>query len=169
MIHKAKTTFKETQREFNNTWVKGDLIHSGNKCYIHPQNNSISVKNELCKCIIMHEVIPETICRGMDGPETVIWENDMYEWTNPAYGKCTGIVKFGDYLQDGSGGEYSAIPCHGFYMEIVDVKPFEGTGLTAEDYPTYLRTVSVLTVIAEMVDVKITGNIFDKENTHEKR
>ena len=64
---KAKSTTKENpNHEFNNTWVFGDIIHSGGKTYIHPVCNKVNVKNELGKIIIMHEVIPDTVCRYTD-------------------------------------------------------------------------------------------------------
>jgi hypothetical protein len=62
-IYRAKTTKKEKERqEFNETWVKGDLIHSGGKLYIHPIGNRVTVKGELGRLIVMHEVQPETVC-----------------------------------------------------------------------------------------------------------
>ena len=62
ILFKAKTTPKESG-EFNNVWVYGDLIHSDGKYYIHPKGNLVSVTGELGKIIVMHEVIPETICQ----------------------------------------------------------------------------------------------------------
>lgn len=80
-LFKAKTTIKENPRhEFNNIWVYGDLIKSGEKYYIHPQCNKIDVSGEIGKIIIMHEVRPDTICRFIgltDKNGQKIWENDI--------------------------------------------------------------------------------------------
>jgi len=62
ILFKGKTTPKEVG-EFNEVWVEGDLITSNGKHYIHPKNNAVSVSGELGKIIVMHEVIPDTICQ----------------------------------------------------------------------------------------------------------
>ena len=78
-LYKAKTTPKE-KGEFNNVWVTGNLIVSNGKYYIHPVGNVVNVKNEIGRIIVMHEVIPDTICRctGLkDKNGKLIWENDI--------------------------------------------------------------------------------------------
>lgn len=78
-LYKAKTTPKE-KGEFNNVWVTGNLIVSNGKYYIHPVGNVVNVKNEIGRIIVMHEVIPDTICRCTgreDKNGKLIWENDI--------------------------------------------------------------------------------------------
>ena len=60
-MYRGLTTKKEYAREFNETWVEGDLIHSDGKLYIHPIHNKVSVEGELGRLIIMHEVQPNTV------------------------------------------------------------------------------------------------------------
>ena len=61
---RAKTTKKENRKHaFNNVWVEGDLVVSGDKYYIHPHTNAFQVDNGLAKLVVLHEVIPETVGR----------------------------------------------------------------------------------------------------------
>lgn len=93
-MFKAKATTKDNPKhEFNNTWVYGDIIHSGGKIYIHPVCNKVNVSNEIGKIIIMHEVIPETICRYTN--TEFITKEDLWEGDIVSHDKAIGIIRYG--------------------------------------------------------------------------
>lgn len=60
-LFRGKTTPKEGNCEFNNTWVYGDLIHNKEKMYIHPTRNAFMTDGELSRLMVTHEVVPETV------------------------------------------------------------------------------------------------------------
>lgn len=64
------TTVANPGGAFDKTRVQGDLIFSGGKPYIHPRSNAFHVKNDLGRLVVVHEVIPESICL-VHAPEPV--------------------------------------------------------------------------------------------------
>ena len=121
ILFKAKTIKKQNRRHaFNNVWVVGDLIRSGGKYYIHPVVNKVNVVGELGKIIVMHEVLPDTICQYtglLDKKGEEIWENDICDRKE----KYPEIVTYnkGDWQWDYSyvfGNEIHRDACNlGFY------------------------------------------------------
>ena len=136
-LYKAKTTPKE-KGEFNNVWVTGNLIVSNGKYYIHPVGNVVNVKNETGRIIVMHEVIPDTICQctGLkDKNGKLIWEND--------------VVGFWDTYSTENG--YAEADCIGKVAWDDETISFQVTNrLSAESY--------------EVLDeCSVIGNIFDNK------
>lgn len=124
-LYKAKTTPKE-KGEFNNVWVTGNLIVSNEKYYIHPVGNVVNVKNETGRIIVMHEVIPDTICQctgSKDKNGKLIWENDIIECKDGKHNFQTQIewdaYSAGFIFQDTetSAVELDAITANGLYSE----------------------------------------------------
>lgn len=82
---------------------------------------------------------------------------EIYEGTkcrfSDAFAVVTGIIKFGEWPQDGSGGEYPGTPCYGYYVQATNLEPLPWTGDTKEEveeyYPDYLREVSLLQLLRD--------------------
>lgn len=153
-IHKAKRTD-------NGAWVEGYLLKETN---VYDEIVTRIYQTKSKGTFIKLEVDPKTICKCEDLGDEKVWENDIYRWTDPAWGIiCTGIVKFGKYEQDGSGGEYSSTECFGWYIQVEKVEPLEFTKKTPEEaeenYPNYMRTFSVLQLLK--MEHGYLGNIFD--------
>lgn len=160
----------KAKRTDNGEWVGGIPfeIESKSMMLIKDDENLLRVhyleENMWSAEIYAIEVDPSTICQCTEigkevGINRSVWENEIYQWEDAAYGKCTGIIRYGKYLQDGSGNEYPEIACYGFYAEIVKVEPYPG--LDMSDYPTYLRMISVLEIFIRNSGIKLLGNIFD--------
>ena len=158
------------KRTDNGDWITGNRIDDGvtGQVFIHAVGNSVNesdkVGEEGCLCFLAFEVNPSTICQCTEigkevGIDSTVWENEIYQWDNAAYGKCIGIIRYGKYLQDGSGSEYPEIACYGFYVEVVKVEPYHG--MDVSDYPDYLKTISVFEIFLRSANAKLLGNMID--------
>ena len=115
------------------------------------------------------EVEPETICQYTgykDIHKNEIYEGDIIKY--PTYNGSEfiliGEVKFGEYKQDGSGGEYSQSICCGFYVEIK--KCIYPDWCDPEDYDDFIQDYEKQNSIAEIINdggnVEVIGNIYEK-------
>lgn len=99
-LWRGKTPLKTNPKDaFNNVWVRGDLIESNGKKYIHPKGNAVKVTNtDIGKLIVMQEIIPETLgeCTGLrDINGKLIFEGDIIK--TKKYGKVVGHSNVNNY------------------------------------------------------------------------
>lgn len=81
---------------------------------------------------------------------------DIVEFNNVYDFDCYGIVKFGEYDQDGSGGGYPPRKCLGFYVEVDTFTCPDG--YEPENFPKYLEQQNLL----EICDIcEVIGNLVD--------
>ena len=110
---------------------------------------------------MMADVIPETVGQytGLTDKNGVkIFEGDIVQYNIYDDFDCQSVVKFGEYNQDGSAGEYSARKCIGFY---VDVDNFTCPDW-CEDAPDYFPKHFIQQNVLEIArDCQVIGNIHD--------
>jgi hypothetical protein len=106
-----------------------------------------------------HSVDPSTLSQytgKKDIDQTGAFENHIIEFTDTMDQTVIGIIKYGEYSQDGSGGEYGPSKCLGFYIERIKVYPADWMEDEDVFIPRYDRTRSLLDI-----NFKILGYIFD--------
>lgn len=118
------------------------------------------------------EVDPETICQYTgykDIHKNNIYEGDIIKY--PIYNGSDfiliGEVKFGEYKQDGSCGEYAPSICCGFYVQIKkciypDRCDPEYYGVFIQDYE---KQNSIAEIINEGGNVEVIGNIYENKKS----
>lgn len=107
------------------------------------------------------KIIPETVGQYtdlIDKNGVKIFEGDIVEYNTFDAFDCQCVVKFGEYKQDGSGGEYCAEKCIGFYVEVDNFTCPDWCENEPDYFPQYLIQQSLLE-IASICEV--IGNIHD--------
>ena len=84
-------------------------------------------------------------------------ENDIVNYDN-SYGHIKGVVKYGEWVQNSSCGEYIGSYCYGWYVEFVDLTPFDDEEDTKEEilryYPKWERNQSLLKLVRSKREIK---------------
>lgn len=132
-----------------NEWVYGYLVKDwDNNTYIITKfGPDITYCNECgTNEITKYEVIPESVglYTGVTDKNGIeIYEGDKVKGHN-GINQVIGLVKFGEYEQDGSGGEYGPSHCIGFYVERLETIPNEWEDEECFYEPDYEETMSIL-------------------------
>lgn len=104
---------------------------------------------------------PETIGQFtglLDKNGKKIFEGDIVQYNTYDDFDCQSVVNFGEYIQDGSGGEYSGRKCVGYYVEVDNFTCPDWADDDPEFFPYYMWQQNLLEVANECV---VIGNIFD--------
>lgn len=87
-----------------------------------------------------------------------IFEGDIVQYSTYDDFDCQSIVKFGEYEQDGSDGEYKAMDCLGFYVEVDNFTCPDWCDNEPERFHDYLKQQSLAEIANQC---EIIGNIHD--------
>lgn len=159
------------KRKDNGKWIVGGYCYCDNKSYIVISTRYIPdtrdwdeadyyEENPVYKPVFI-EVITETVGQwtGMvDVKNNKIFEKDIIQYLACGDFDCQSIVKFGEYRQDGSGGEYGGRKCIGFYVEVDNFTCPDWCEDDPEYFPDYARQQNILEVFSEC---EVIGNIYD--------
>ena len=117
------------------------------------------------------EVVPETVGRytsKTDKNGKKIFEGDIVQYLTDDDFDCQSVVRFGEYIQDGSGGEYRGTKCMGLYIEVDNFTCPDWCDNEPEYFRDYMRQQNILEVASKC---EIIGNIYDNpellDNTKE--
>lgn len=133
-------------------WVEGDLLQNGVDYKTAIRTN----KEGFVERVISHTVGQYT---GLtDKNDKKIFEGDIVQYLACYDWDCQSIVKFGEYKQDGSGGEYGGRKCIGFYVEVDNFTCPDWCEDDPECFPNYARQQNILEVFS---GCEVIGNIYD--------
>ena len=106
--------------------------------------------------VISHTIGQYTGLTDKNGKK--IFEGDIVQYLACGDFDCQSIVKFGEYRQDGSGGEYGGRKCVGFYVEVDNFTCPDWCEDDPEYFPDYARQQNILEVFSEC---EVIGNVYD--------
>ena len=148
------------KRKDNGEWIEGFLFQTQEHTYIayaeqFDDDLFLAPKN------IFIEVIPETVGQytGLtDKNSKKIFRGDIVQYQNFMEFDIQSVVKFGEYKQDGSSGEYGAKICLGFYVEVNNFTCPDWCDNQLEYFREYWKTENLLQVNDSC---EVIGNIHD--------
>ena len=141
----------------NGEWVEGSL------CTTIPSDENFYTISyfDFEGYYIEEKVIPETVGQytGLtDKNGTRIFEGDIVQHLTYDDFDCQSVVKFGEYKQDGSGGEYGARNCLGFYVEVDNFTCPDWCENEPECFSDYQKQQNILEIANKC---EVIGNIHD--------
>ena len=143
-------------KTYTDKWEYGDLRHGG---YVHNDSETYIMYADYA----LHNipVNPQTVGQYtglVDKNGKKIFEGDIVQYNTYDDFDCHSIVKFGEYKQDGSGGEYSGRKCIGFYVNVDNFTCPDWCDNEPECFPYHMWQQNILEVAKEC---EVIGNIYD--------
>lgn len=143
-------------------WVEGSLI------FFSDGDSYICCEDIASDSLSKYEVIPPTVGQytGVtDKHGMKIYEGDVIKYLGYSEYTIMAEVKIGEYMQDGSGGEYSGSKCIGTYCKMID--SCHHAWADDDDYPPdELNTVSPF--VSSEIGIEVIGTIFDNRKKGRK-
>lgn len=153
------------KRKDNGEWIEGSSINTqydvSGKKHVYIGIPVISEMYPLMQTIEWIEVIPETLGQytGLtDKNGKKIFEGDIVQYQNFMEFDIQSVVKFGEYKQDGSDGEYGGENCLGFYVEVDNFTCPDWCDNQPEYFRDHWETENLLQVNDSC---EVIGNIHD--------
>ena len=156
----------------NGKWIYGGYVHLHKTTYCYA--GSDDGNNDIHRIVfermtdwnlpnqhMMADVLPETVGQytGLTDKNGVkIFEGDVVQYNTYDDFDCQSVVKFGEYNQDGSAGEYSARKCIGFYVDVDNFTCPDWCEDAPDYFPKHFKQQNVLEVAR---DCQVIGNIHD--------
>lgn len=138
----------------NRSWIFGSLDTTENEYTIMIYPDRFGNK---CRIFVDPKTVGQyTGLTDKNGKK--IFEGDIVQYSTYDDFDCQSIVKFGEYKQDGSDGEYKASDCLGFYVEVDNFTCPDWCDNEPERFHDYLKQQSLAEIASQC---EIIGNIHD--------